>query len=258
MSDDPQRRRRGHAPGSVRTAAVRESVLALADEARSRLGHPARVVDLGGGSGVLAVPLGQAGHEVTVVDPSPDALASLGRRAREVGVSERITGLQGDSSVLADLVPAGGADLVCCHGVLEYVDDPAATVAAVAPVLAPGGVLSLVVAQRLGTVLARALAGRFAQAREVLEDPDGRWGADDPLPRRFDPDRMRELVTGAGLEVVHVQGVRLFADLVPAAFLDTEADRAALLDLEAAVAADPAAAVLGHVAAATHVVARKA
>src|SRR4051812_30358827 len=36
-----------------------------------------RVVDIGGGTGGFAVPLAQAGHDITVVDPSPDALAAL-------------------------------------------------------------------------------------------------------------------------------------------------------------------------------------
>ena len=35
------------------------------------------VVDAGGGTGGFAVPLAGQGHRVTVVDPSPDALAAL-------------------------------------------------------------------------------------------------------------------------------------------------------------------------------------
>src|SRR3712207_8582015 len=49
-----------------------------------------RVLDVGGGSGTLAVPLAEAGHDVTVVDPSADALATLRRRAETAGVGERV------------------------------------------------------------------------------------------------------------------------------------------------------------------------
>ena len=45
------------------------------------------VLDVGGGTGGLAVPLAALGHRVTVVDPSPDALAALARRASESGVA---------------------------------------------------------------------------------------------------------------------------------------------------------------------------
>ena len=47
--------------------------------------RPLDVVDLGGGTGVMAIPLAARGHRVTVVDPSPDALASLERRTAEAG-----------------------------------------------------------------------------------------------------------------------------------------------------------------------------
>ncbi|MCG5437905.1 class I SAM-dependent methyltransferase, partial [Micromonospora foliorum] len=45
------------------------------------------VLDVGGGTGGFAVPLARAGHRVTVVDASPDALAALTRRAAEAGVA---------------------------------------------------------------------------------------------------------------------------------------------------------------------------
>src|SRR5438067_5141291 len=81
------------------------------------------VLDVGGGTGGFAVPLAEAGHRVTVVDASPDALAALSRRAAEAGVAERITGVQGDGDRLAELVPTASADLILCHSLLEVVDD---------------------------------------------------------------------------------------------------------------------------------------
>lgn len=67
-----------------------------------------------------------------------------------------------------------------CHGVLEYVDDPAEGVRNVVDALRPEGVLSLLAAGLGGAVLARALAGHFNEARHALDDPDGRWGEGDP------------------------------------------------------------------------------
>lgn len=255
MPED-QRRRRGvpDVESSLRTAEIWSAVLeAVGDGERDRL----RVLDLGGGTGGLAVPFAQRGHEVTVVDPSPDALAALARRAWEVGVDDRITSVQGDSTMLASVRPDAGFDLVCCHGVLEYVDDPAASVAALADVLADRGVLSLVTAQRLAAVLSRALAGRFGQAREALGSPDGRWGAADPLPRRFDPEEVRGFVEAAGLHVERAQGVRILSDVVPASYVDTEAERSGLLQLEQELARHPEAEALGRLGAALHVLARR-
>ncbi len=265
MTDDQRRSaRRGGVDTAIRTAAIWKSVLAAVasrpDGADAGPTRPLRVVDLGGGTGGLAVPLAELGYAVTVVDPSPDALASLERRAHEVGVADRIVALQGDAATLPDLVPPGEADLVTCHGVLEVLDDDAAVAAAahaLAHALAPGGILSVVVAQRLAAVLARALAGRFDQARAVLDSPDGRWGTADPTPRRFDAAQVEGVLTDAGLQIVGTHGVRLFSDLVPAAFLDTEAERVALLRLEEALDGHPDYAFLGRLGAALHVIARR-
>lgn len=214
--------RRGPA-NNVRTAVVWDVLtVALAEG-----GEDLVVVDAGGGTGGFAVPIAEAGHRVTVVDPSPDSLAALQRRAAERGLP--VEAIQGDLSDLAQLIAAGSADLVLCHSVLEVVDDPTAALAAAAGALKPGGRLSLVVANRDAAVLARALAGRPEEAAHALTDPDGRWGPADGAVRRWTPAGITDLVAGAGLVVEQVHGVRTVADLVPSAVLDTEPGAAAAL-----------------------------
>jgi SAM-dependent methyltransferase len=195
------------------------------------------VLDAGGGSGKFAVSVARLGHRVTVVDPSPNALFALERRAAEADVADRVRGVQGDAHGLFDVVERGGYDAVLCHGVLEYVDDPAEGVRNAVAALRPEGVLSLLAAGLGGAVLARALAGHFKEARQALGDPNGRWGEGDPVPRRFTAEQLTGLVEGAGLEVTAVHGVRVFADLVPGVLVDTEPDALeALLKLEEAAA----------------------
>lgn len=258
MADD-----RGRPPrqgqGGSRTSTVQRVLDAHVEQRSAVLGRPLRVLDLGGGTGGTAVPLAVSGHDLTVVDPSPDALFSLRRRAAEQGVQDRVRALQGDADTVRDLVGADGSgfDLVCLHGTLEVVDDPAAAVGAVAALAAPGGTVSLVVAQRLHAVLTNALAGRLDRARAVLTSPDGRWGEDDPAPRRFDEDAVLDLLRAGGLTPVHVQGVRVFTDLVPSALLDSEADRAALVALEEAAAAASEHPLLGSLGSALHVLATR-
>ncbi|KQU70975.1 methyltransferase [Phycicoccus sp. Root101] len=260
MADEQWRTRRGGVETALRTSAVWTAVTGLlaAQQAARADGdiQPLRVLDLGGGTGGLAVPLAELGHQVVVVDPSPDALASLSRRSAERGVADRVTAVQGDADSLAAIVGDRLVDLVCCHGTLEVVDDPQATLTALAGVVAPGGHLSIVAAQRLAVVLARVLAGQFTQAHQALVSEDGRWGAADPLPRRFDASTLRSMVEQTGLVVEDVHGVRLFSDLVPSALIDSDADRAALLELEAAANRHPEFAFLGQLGAAVHVLAR--
>ena len=257
MSDERRRPRRGGLEGNLRTAAVWTQVRDLAKERQAELSRPLRVLDLGGGTGGLAVGLAEQGHSVTVVDPSADALASLRRRVSESPAAGRISAVQGDADTLDGIVATGSVDLVCCHDTLEVTDDPAATTARIAEVLAPGGHLSLVTAQRVAAVLSRALAGRFDQARAVLTATDGRWGPTDPAPRRFDRDRVLDLLGRAGFTILDVRGVRLFSDLVPSALVDSEADRLALLELEELAATDREHPGLSELGTSMHVLARR-
>ncbi|MCF6377319.1 methyltransferase domain-containing protein [Nocardioides KLBMP 9356] len=235
---------------SVRTGVAWDGVRAVLD---ARGGdRQARIVDVGGGTGGFAVPLAELGHRVQVIDPSPDALASLDRRARERGVADLVSGQQGDLADLPDLVEE--ADLVLCHGVLEMVDDPAASLVAIAGVLGLGGHLSLLVAQRHAAVVARAMAGHFQAARELL-DGDASVAGAGRGGRRFTHDEVVDLLGGAGLEPTSVQAVRVFADLVPGSLLDLEPGAtAALVELEQAVASRPEYLPL---AAQLHVIARR-
>ncbi|MER5887680.1 methyltransferase [Streptomyces sp. NPDC001941] len=234
---DPQRPR-----ASLRTAVVWDVLKDALERRVKATGQDSLdVLDTGGGSGNFAVPVARLGHRVTVVDPSPNALFALERRAAEAGVAERVSGVQGDISGLFDVVAREGYDAVLCHGVLEYVDDPAEGVRNAVQALRPDGALSLLAAGLGGAVLARALAGHFTEARQALGDPDGRWGEGDPVPRRFTADQLTALVTGAGVEVGAVHGVRVFADLVPGVLVDTAPGAVeALLQLEAAAAELPA------------------
>lgn len=213
---------------SVRTAVVWESCRERLDGTEDQ-----RVVDIGGGTGGFAVRVAELGHRVTVIDPNPDALAAMARRAAECDVADRVDGQQGDLASLVTLVGEASADLVLCHEVLGLVDNPTVALEAIRSVLRPGGVLSLVVNQRHAAVLARAMAGQFVQARQVL---DGDAGTD----RRFEAEELADLVAASGFTVAGLQGVRVFTDLVPSTLLDLEPGAlGGLLDLERAVASRP-------------------
>jgi S-adenosylmethionine-dependent methyltransferase len=236
------RLRARNARSAVRTAVVWDVLRGVLADCSAALGRAAlQVVDAGGGTGGFAVPLAELGHQVTVVDPSPDALAALERRAAEAGVTGRVRAVQGDAAGLLEVVDAASADALLCHGVLEVVDDPAAALAAVAKVLRPGGAASVLVANRHAVVLSRAIGGHFDHAQRALSDPAGRWGDHDPVPRRFDLVQMASLMTAAGFTVTQMHGVRVFSDLVPGALVDGEPGAAdALLALEAAASEHPA------------------
>ncbi|QWF77036.1 methyltransferase domain-containing protein [Amycolatopsis sp. CA-230715] len=232
------------------SAAVRRVLEAELARARARGVNEPHVVDVGGGSGGWAVPFASGGCRVTVVEPNPNALATLRRRADEVGVAERITVVADDSDALGRSVPGGSADLVLAHGLLEVVDDPAAVIGSLAAVVAGGGAVSVLVANRHAAVLHRALAGRLDEARRLLTGPDGVLDEDgDTLLRRFDTDGLVALLAGAGLEVASLQGDGVVADSVSGDTWSAE-----LTDFETAAAT---ASPLRDIAARLHAVAHR-
>jgi S-adenosylmethionine-dependent methyltransferase len=175
------------------------------------------VVDVGAGTGGLAVSIALGGHRVTVVDPSPDALAGARWRAAEAGVA--LTEVQGEAGDLPALVGEAAADLVICHSVLEYVDSPSAALAAIARVLRPGGTVSVLAANTVAAVLQRALAGRYAEARAMLPGAAGAAAAPaaPAAARRFTLPELTALVEGAGLRPGAAHGIRIFSSLLHSA-----------------------------------------
>lgn len=235
---------RACSPGrsGVRTAVVWEALLGVLQARAAQAGTTRLdIVDAGGGTGGFAVPLAALGHTVTVVDPSPDSLAAAQRRAAEAGVELRA--VQGDVADLPAVAGKAAADLVLCHSVLEYVDDPAAAVATVARVLRPGGTVSVLAASAIAAAIHRALAGNFDEARELIEataGPDAALvaGAEEPgAQRRFTLGSLTGLIERAGMRPGAAHGVRVFSDLVPSSLVDGDQGAGeALLALEEAAA----------------------
>jgi 2-polyprenyl-3-methyl-5-hydroxy-6-metoxy-1,4-benzoquinol methylase len=215
----------------VRSSLVWDVLSAVVSARAAATGRAALdIVDVGGGTGGLAVPFAALGHNVTVVDPSPDALAAAQRRAAEAGA--RLASVQGEAASLDSLV--GPADLVICHNVLEYVDEPADAMSAIARVLRPSATVSVLASNAVAAVLHRALAGRFAEARVLLAD------AAACTPRRFTLPELTALVEHAGLRAGEAHGLRIFTGLVPGALLDGDAAATeALRALEEAAASTP-------------------
>ncbi|MFB9659586.1 class I SAM-dependent methyltransferase [Glycomyces mayteni] len=202
------------APRHPRIAVVWSVLSAEIERFAAGTGATMRILDVGGGSGGFAVPLAELGHDVTVVEPSANALASLRQRAADAGVTDRLTAVQADADELPDVAEPASADLVLCHNVLEMVDYPDTALDALAKTCAPGGAVSVLVANRIAAVLGKALSGQFATALDLLADVDGVAEGRDTLKRRFETATLTALVGGSGLVTEQVHGVGVVGDLV--------------------------------------------
>jgi S-adenosylmethionine-dependent methyltransferase len=179
--------------------------------------QPRRALDLGGGTGAMAVRLARLGFEVTLLDASPPMLEFARRAAHEAGVAERIAFKQGDASQLASLFLLGSFDLIVCHNVLEFVADPGAVLRSVARVLrGTSSMLSVLVRNQPGEVLKAALLNGDLAAAERNLTAD--WG-DESLyggsVRLFTGENLKAMLEESSFAVIAERGVRVVSDYLP-------------------------------------------
>ncbi|MFC5186370.1 methyltransferase domain-containing protein [Actinomadura harenae] len=185
----------------------------LARSAGVAAGRPLRVLDVGGGDGGDALPLADLGHHVTVLDHSAALLARAERAAADAGLTGRVRAVLGDLAEAASLGPV--FDLVLCHNVLHYRDDPARSVAAVARAARPNGAVSLLSPNPAMDVLSRAV--RLADpdaALAMLDAPTLRSETFGREMRRVEADDAARVLGAAGCVVTHRFGIRCVSDLV--------------------------------------------
>lgn len=192
-----------------------------------------RALDVGGGTGALALRLAAEGWRVDVFDSSAAMLALASAAARRAGHSGDVGLHVGDAERLGETFAPGAFDLAACHNVLEYVEDPAAVVRAVAAAVRRGGLVSLLARNRAGeTMRAAVKAQDLDAARHALTAAAVKESLYGGPAKLFDHESLRDLASAAGLEVLASRGVRVVADYLPASLSNTEDDYRRLLDFE--------------------------
>lgn len=176
-----------------------------------------RALDLGGGTGAIAVRLARLGLHVTLLDVSLPMLDLAERAAREAGVTERIALKHGNALQVATLFEAESFDLILCHNVLEFVDDPSSVLQSAARTLRrPFGIISVLVRNQAGEVLKAALLNGDLAAAELSLTAE--WG-DESLYggklRLFTAESLRAMLVQASFAVAAERAVRVLSDYLP-------------------------------------------
>ncbi|MEU3264671.1 class I SAM-dependent methyltransferase [Streptomyces bacillaris] len=182
---------------------------------RFPVGQRLRILDVGMGRGVQALRLARAGHSVTGLESDAVLLgAARGALATEPeGIRERVRLIEGDGRETGVHFLPGSFDVVLCHGVLMYVEEPDPMLAGLARMLAPGGLLSLLVRNADALAMRPALAGDFGAALAAFDSAT----YTDHLGTTVRADRLDALrATLAGIAApLHAwYGVRVFTDNV--------------------------------------------
>lgn len=176
-----------------------------------------RALDLGCGTGAVAVRLARLGIHVALLDSSATMLALAERTIVEAGVSDKLTVNHGDATQLADIFQTGSFDIVLCHNVLEYVDDPVAVLRGAARVMRDSSaILSVLVRNQAGEVLKAALRnGDLAAAEHTLIAEWGEESLYGGRVRLFSPQALEAILKDASLTIKSRRGVRVVTDYLP-------------------------------------------
>ncbi|HEY0454315.1 methyltransferase domain-containing protein [Actinophytocola sp.] len=166
---------------------------------------PQRVLDVAGGNGVEAVRLARLGHEVTVLDPAGAMLHRAIETAESHDVADRLHVVQAGALDAPELFRPHDFDLVLCHNLLHFVDDPGEVLSAVIAPLRPGGLLSV-----LGP------NSDFEPVHAAVRELDPDRALDTLSGARPAPvGALVALLAGLGVEEVVRYGVRCVSDLLP-------------------------------------------
>jgi S-adenosylmethionine-dependent methyltransferase len=211
-------------------------------------------LDLGCGTGAAAVRLARLGIHVTLLDSSPAMLDIAKRAVREAGVSDKVLLQHGDATQLASLFRARSFDVIFCHNILEYSDDPGAVLRDGARALRDSSaVLSVLVRNQAGEVFKAAIqAGDLAAAKNGLTAEWGQESLYGGRVRLFTPDSLRAMLKAASLAVIAERGVRVLADYLPPQ-VSRSADYERIFELERKLGSRPEYAAVSRY---THCLAR--
>ncbi|MFC6286574.1 class I SAM-dependent methyltransferase [Nocardioides sp. GCM10027113] len=215
--------------GRLRFAVVQET-LRRQTEALGASNGGLRVLDVGGGDGRDAVPLAEAGHHVTVLDPAPSWLAEARRRAAAARVADRLTTIEGS---IDDLSAAGdNYDLVLCHFVLHYrpAEADAGDLERLAATLRPGGRLSVMAPNAHARVIMRLTREGPDAALAELDSAAFESTTFATTGRSITAEETEATLTRLGMAPVGRYAARVVNDYVPDDTLKADPDYYASLE----------------------------
>ena len=202
--------------------------------------RPRCALDIGCGTAATALSLARLGFHVTLLDSSPAMLDLARRAASSAGTTDGVAFYLGDAAQLSALLPDLSFDVVLCHNLLEYLDDPDSVLRAAARALRDdSAILSIVVRNQAGEVLKAAIQeGDLAAAEKNLT---AQWGAESlygGAVRLFTPAGLNAMLNAASLSLVAQRGIRVLSDYLPPS-ISRSSEYARILELERKLGSRP-------------------
>jgi S-adenosylmethionine-dependent methyltransferase len=198
----------GGLKGEVRLAVLWRDLEQCVPELHS--GRQLRILDVGAGLGQLAIRLAKLGHQVVVNDLSEQMLAMAKTAAESEGVLDKIQWYHCPLQALPQSID-DRFDLVMCHAVVEWLEDPEPLLPLLTGFLLDDGLLSLTYYNRHSLEYRNLIRGNFnlLKREQFVPDP-GSLTPGNPLY----PELVESWVNASGLKAKSKSGIRVFHDYV--------------------------------------------
>jgi S-adenosylmethionine-dependent methyltransferase len=177
-----------------------------------------KVLDAGGGTGGYAMALAQQGYDVCLLDFAPEMLELARQRlvSEDPAAAKRIDSCCLPVEDLPERFPTGHFDVVLCHTLLEYLEQPLRALGHLVEVLKLGGLISLLLANPPSAVLVSVWGKK--DPKRALQALRGELNHTDlfGLPRHAVAfESVCRQLQQSDMQVVAEYGLRIFADYLP-------------------------------------------
>lgn len=171
------------------------------------------ILDAGGGQGQFSLQLAQAGHKVVICDISVEMLKLAQEQVEALQLEDRVQLIHCAVQDLPQHLPAGlpKFDMVICHAVMEWMQEPRSLLPCLLQHLKPQGYLSLTFYNRHSLIYKNLLRTNFKKI--INKDYGGARGSLTPI-NPLDPVQVLDWVGEVGLAVLAHSGIRVFHDYV--------------------------------------------
>lgn len=194
---------------STAKGAIRQAVLQADLAPLLASPTPLRVLDTGAGIGQVNQLFAAQGHRVVHTDIASDMVEAARQLHHEAGLSDRYSYHTCSIQQLPQqLDQTQGYDVILCHAVLEWLDDPQRALGILNELLAPGGTLSLMFYNRDAKTMANLIYGNFDYVNAGLQvKKKVRFSPQQPLTiaqvRNWSVQLGWELTLHSGVRCIH-------------------------------------------------------
>lgn len=175
--------------------------------------RPWRILDAGGGQGQFSLRLAKAGHQVVICDISAEMLKLAEEQVIATGLGENVQLIHCALQDLPQqLTPDDQQfDLVICHAVMEWMQEPKTLLPCLLQHIKPGGFLSLTFYNLHSLIYKNLLRTNFKKI--ITQDYAGSKGSLTPI-NPLDPQVVMGWIAELPLKILAHSGIRVFHDYI--------------------------------------------